>query len=372
MPAEARGLGAQPAPAKKAPAKKAPAKKRGRGPPRGHAARRRPRQRTVRKVRGRQADRAQGAPAAQDGHAASRRRVQAARMKLLVFAVGQRQPAWADAACADFAKRFPPELRLELKAVKAEPRSARRRRRSAWPPRRSASRPRCRRARAASCSTSTARAVTTAQLAERLRAWRGDGRDVALLIGGPDGLDAGAEGQRRRDAAPVGPDAAACLRARAAGRGAVPRLVADCKATPTTANERTRRATTSSTSPRRARAARSCCSRSACATSCCCPTPTRTPRRWRPCAPASCRPPTCERVTRAKLRGRAARACRGAARRRRRSCAPTPRWRSAGASSASRPTRPRRARMLRALSGRTHRVLTAVAVHDGRARRMLR
>ena len=31
--------------------------------------------------------------------------------------------------------------------------------------------------------------VTTAQLAERLRAWRQQGRDVALLIGGPDGLD---------------------------------------------------------------------------------------------------------------------------------------------------------------------------------------
>jgi 23S rRNA (pseudouridine1915-N3)-methyltransferase len=31
--------------------------------------------------------------------------------------------------------------------------------------------------------------LSTAQLAERLRAWRGDGRDVALLVGGPDGLD---------------------------------------------------------------------------------------------------------------------------------------------------------------------------------------
>ena len=44
-------------------------------------------------------------------------------MKLLVVAVGQRQPGWAETAWADFAKRFPPEMRLELKALKAEPRS---------------------------------------------------------------------------------------------------------------------------------------------------------------------------------------------------------------------------------------------------------
>ena len=31
--------------------------------------------------------------------------------------------------------------------------------------------------------------LTTAQLAARLHAWRGEGRDVALLVGGPDGLD---------------------------------------------------------------------------------------------------------------------------------------------------------------------------------------
>ena len=31
--------------------------------------------------------------------------------------------------------------------------------------------------------------MTTAQLAERLLAWQRDGRDAALLIGGPDGLD---------------------------------------------------------------------------------------------------------------------------------------------------------------------------------------
>ena len=108
-------------------------------------------------------------------------------MKLLVLAVGQRQPAWAEAAWDDFAKRFPPEMRMELKACKAEPRGAR-------------SAVQCMAAEAqrieAALPKGTRRvvldergaAVTTAQLAERLQRWRADGRDVALLIGGPDGL----------------------------------------------------------------------------------------------------------------------------------------------------------------------------------------
>jgi 23S rRNA (pseudouridine1915-N3)-methyltransferase len=110
-------------------------------------------------------------------------------MKLLVVAIGQRQPAWADAAWDDFAKRFPPEMRLELKALKAEPRSAGR------------TAEQNRAAEAARITVALPRGVrrvvldehgsrhTSAQLAERLNAWRGDGRDVALLIGGPDGLD---------------------------------------------------------------------------------------------------------------------------------------------------------------------------------------
>jgi 23S rRNA (pseudouridine1915-N3)-methyltransferase len=109
-------------------------------------------------------------------------------MKLLVLAIGQRQPAWADAAWADFAKRFPPEMRLELKALKAEPRSAR-------------TPVQCMAAEAqrieAACPKGARRVVldergariTTQQLAERLGPWRSEGRDVAFLIGGPDGLE---------------------------------------------------------------------------------------------------------------------------------------------------------------------------------------
>lgn len=109
-------------------------------------------------------------------------------MKLLVVAIGQRQPAWADAAWEDFAKRFPPEMRLELKALKAESRSGR-------------TPAQCMAAEAARIEAALPRGVrrvvldergtrvSTRQLAERVQAWRGEGRDTALLIGGPDGLD---------------------------------------------------------------------------------------------------------------------------------------------------------------------------------------
>jgi 23S rRNA (pseudouridine1915-N3)-methyltransferase len=111
-------------------------------------------------------------------------------MKLLMVAVGQRQPAWADAAVEEFAKRFPPECRLEIKAVKAEPRTGGKTvdaMKAAEAVRLGAAIPKGTRRvildeRGERCST--------LQLADRLRAWLGAGRDVALVIGGPDGLDA--------------------------------------------------------------------------------------------------------------------------------------------------------------------------------------
>jgi len=110
-------------------------------------------------------------------------------MKLWLVAVGQRQPAWAEAAYAEFAKRFPPEMRLELKAVKAEPRGSKTAEQlmAAEAARIDAAVPRG--ARRVVLDEHGTR-LTTTQLAQRLTAWQHDGRDVALLIGGPDGLDA--------------------------------------------------------------------------------------------------------------------------------------------------------------------------------------
>jgi 23S rRNA (pseudouridine1915-N3)-methyltransferase len=109
-------------------------------------------------------------------------------MKLVLVAVGLRQPAWADAAYDDYAKRFPPELRLELKAVKAEPRGSRTAAQlmSAEATRIEAAVPRG--ARRIALDERGER-VTSAQLAARLLDWQGRGGDAALIVGGPDGLD---------------------------------------------------------------------------------------------------------------------------------------------------------------------------------------
>ena len=109
-------------------------------------------------------------------------------MRLVLVAVGQRQPAWADAAYEDFAKRFPPELKLELKAIKAEPRTSGKtaeQMMAAEAQRIEAAIPKGAR-RIILDERGNPR--TTMQLAERLKLWMGEGRDAVLIIGGPDGL----------------------------------------------------------------------------------------------------------------------------------------------------------------------------------------
>ena len=109
-------------------------------------------------------------------------------MKLLVIAVGQRMPDWAQTAWADYAKRFPPELRLELKAIKTEPRSGGKTREQIM----TAERQRIEAAIPSGTHVvaldERGSALTTAALAAKLSQWQGQGGDVALLIGGPDGL----------------------------------------------------------------------------------------------------------------------------------------------------------------------------------------
>ncbi|WP_395058194.1 23S rRNA (pseudouridine(1915)-N(3))-methyltransferase RlmH [Polaromonas sp.] len=111
-------------------------------------------------------------------------------MRLTIVAVGQKVPDWAQTAYDDYAKRFPPELKVELKAVKTEPRAsktldtllaAERQRIEGVIPK----------GTRIVALDERGTAVTTVALSARLTGWQLGGDDVAIVIGGPDGLDPG-------------------------------------------------------------------------------------------------------------------------------------------------------------------------------------
>ena len=111
-------------------------------------------------------------------------------MRLLIVAVGQKVPDWAQTAWDDYAKRFPYEIKVELKTVKTEPRGSktvdqlyaaeRKRIEEAIP-----------KGTRIVALDERGTNVTTVALAERLKAWQLSGHDVAIVIGGPDGLESG-------------------------------------------------------------------------------------------------------------------------------------------------------------------------------------
>ena len=109
-------------------------------------------------------------------------------MKLSVLAVGHRQPAWVSEGCAEYLKRMPRELLASVTEIKPEPRGSKTREQLL-----AAEKLRIREVLPAGSRIvvldEKGDDLTTLKLARRLEAWMQDGRDVALLIGGADGLD---------------------------------------------------------------------------------------------------------------------------------------------------------------------------------------
>ena len=109
-------------------------------------------------------------------------------MKLSIVAVGQRMPDWAQTAYDDYAKRFPPDSRVELKTVKTESRGSKTLQTLLQAER---SRIEAVLARGTRVVVLDERgtSLTTVALAQQLKQWQLQGDDVAFIIGGPDGLD---------------------------------------------------------------------------------------------------------------------------------------------------------------------------------------
>ncbi len=109
-------------------------------------------------------------------------------MKLSILAVGTRMPAWVAGAFAEYQKRMPREARIELVEIKPEKRDGGKTAEQAM------------QAEAARIAAALpkgslrvvlderGRSFTSLELAEKLREWLAAGRDVALIVGGADGL----------------------------------------------------------------------------------------------------------------------------------------------------------------------------------------
>ena len=110
-------------------------------------------------------------------------------MRITIVAVGQRSPAWADAAVNEYLSRLPADFKVECKLVKAEPRQGN-------VPVARLLKAEATRVRAALPDGAWLIALdergkdwTTQQLAEQLQRWRESTNDIAFAIGGADGLD---------------------------------------------------------------------------------------------------------------------------------------------------------------------------------------
>jgi 23S rRNA (pseudouridine1915-N3)-methyltransferase len=111
-------------------------------------------------------------------------------VKLAILAVGHRMPAWVTAAYEEYAKRMPREMPLQLKELKPAQRSNA-----------SGDTPRWLKTEAEHIDAAVpqnalrvvlderGRSFPTRTLADHLKRWRNDGRDIAFIIGGADGLD---------------------------------------------------------------------------------------------------------------------------------------------------------------------------------------
>ena len=112
-------------------------------------------------------------------------------MRLLITAVGQKMPRWINDGYSEYQKRMPPHLKLETREIALPKRS------------RNANTQKLVQAESdalldalpAHCLCVAMDVAgskwSTPDLAKRLEDWQRDGRDVAFMIGGPDGLAPG-------------------------------------------------------------------------------------------------------------------------------------------------------------------------------------
>ncbi|WP_292938069.1 23S rRNA (pseudouridine(1915)-N(3))-methyltransferase RlmH [Noviherbaspirillum sp.] len=112
-------------------------------------------------------------------------------MQLIIAAVGHKMPAWIEDGFGEYAKRMPPECRLQLKEIKPVERSGSRTAETVMAQERAKIEAAIPKGSRVIALDERGKDLTTMQLSQLLTQWQQDGRDVTFVIGGADGLDAG-------------------------------------------------------------------------------------------------------------------------------------------------------------------------------------
>ncbi len=109
-------------------------------------------------------------------------------MKLRILAVGNKMPSWITEGFNEYAKRMPREAKIELIEIKPEARNSGKT--AAQIMEAEAQRIRAALPASALCIALDEHGATptTKQLTQQMRDWMQQGRDIAFIIGGADGL----------------------------------------------------------------------------------------------------------------------------------------------------------------------------------------
>lgn len=109
-------------------------------------------------------------------------------MKLRLLAVGHKMPSWVEQGFAEYAKRLPADCAIELVEIAPGHRAKNTSKEKAMQQEAEALKKAIRPSDHVVALDVKGAAWSTEQLAQQLDGWRMQGGDVALLVGGPDGM----------------------------------------------------------------------------------------------------------------------------------------------------------------------------------------
>lgn len=110
-------------------------------------------------------------------------------MQVTVIAVGHRMPGWIEDGFREYAKRMPSEWHFNLKELKPVERSGSKTPEMAIAAEAVKIRSAIPRGARVIALDEQGKELSTRQLADNVKSWQQDGRDIVFIIGGADGLD---------------------------------------------------------------------------------------------------------------------------------------------------------------------------------------